>query len=158
GAEGVQSEGSLVVEGTRLYGTTPLGGSGGHGTIFSIDTSGTGFLVLHNFTSLDRSGPHVGLTVSDAVLYGTTAWDGVPGKIFRIGTDGSGFATIHNFSTPVAGTNADGAIPYSTLIVSGNTLFGTAQAGGSGGLGTVFRVGTDGAAFTNLFNFAFSDQ
>jgi uncharacterized repeat protein (TIGR03803 family) len=39
------------------------------------------------------------------------------------------------------------------LIISGNTLFGTASEGGTNGNGTVFAVNTDGTGFTNLHTF-----
>ena len=38
------------------------------------------------------------------------------------------------------GTNSDGANPYAGLILSGNTLYGTARYGGSSGDGTVFSI------------------
>jgi uncharacterized repeat protein (TIGR03803 family) len=38
-------------------------------------------------------------------------------------------------------------------MVSGNTIFGTTQQGGSG-YGTVFRVNIDGTFFTNLYSFS----
>ena len=44
-------------------------------------------------------------------------------------------------------------VPYGGLILSGNTLYGTAQYGGSSGNGTVFAVNTDGTGFTNLYSF-----
>src|SRR5208337_2833801 len=51
----------------------------------------------------------------------------------------------------------DGGVPYAGLILSGNTLYGTATGGGSSGNGTVFAVNTDGTGFTNLHSFtAFS--
>src|ERR1035438_9974039 len=50
-------------------------------------------------------------------------------------------------------TNSDGANSRCGLIVSGSTLFGTAANGGSSGNGTVFRINTDGTAFTNLHSF-----
>ena len=50
-------------------------------------------------------------------------------------------------------TNSDGANPYAGLILSGNTLYGTASDGGSSGNGTVFAVNTDGTGFTNLHSF-----
>jgi len=58
-------------------------------------------------------------------------------------------------------TNTDGAGPGG-LVLSGNTLYGTASGGGlygtssfsgSGG-GTVFMVNTDGTGFTTLYDFA----
>jgi uncharacterized repeat protein (TIGR03803 family) len=39
------------------------------------------------------------------------------------------------------------------LILSGNTLYGTAYRGGSSGYGTVFAVSTNGTGFTNLYSF-----
>ena len=39
------------------------------------------------------------------------------------------------------------------LILSGNTLYGTASSGGSSGDGTVFAVNTDGTGFTTLHSF-----
>jgi uncharacterized repeat protein (TIGR03803 family) len=37
-------------------------------------------------------------------------------------------------------TNSDGANPSAGLVLSGNTLYGTAENGGSGGNGTVFSL------------------
>ena len=38
------------------------------------------------------------------------------------------------------GTNSDGGHPQAGLVLSGNTLYGTATDGGSGGNGTVFSL------------------
>ncbi len=43
--------------------------------------------------------------------------------------------------------NSEGANPNAGLILSNNTLYGTAAAGGSSGAGTVFAVNTDGTGF-----------
>jgi len=58
-------------------------------------------------------------------------------------TAGSGFPSY---------TNSDGANPGS-LIISGNTLYGTTDRGGSSGRGTMFRVNIDGSGFANLHTF-----
>jgi uncharacterized repeat protein (TIGR03803 family) len=52
------------------------------------------------------------------------------------------------------GTNADGATPEAGLVLVGSTLFGTTSAGGSGGSGTVFSLGTNGNNFTVLKSFS----
>jgi uncharacterized repeat protein (TIGR03803 family) len=67
------------------------------------------------------------------------------------------FTTLHSFTAtsayPGPYTNSDGAEPYAGLILSGSTLYGTAQIGGSSGNGTVFKVNTDGTGFTSLHTF-----
>src|SRR5260221_1635161 len=74
------------------------------------------------------------------------------------------FTTLHSFtatSTNSAGpyTNSEGAGPAAALISNstGDILYGTAEAGGGSGHGTVFAINTDGAGFTALHNFAWSD-
>ena len=61
--------------------------------------------------------------------------------MFALNTNGSGFATLHSFTaTDANGNNSDGAKPYAGLTLSGNTLFGTAKAGGTNGDGSVFSI------------------
>jgi uncharacterized repeat protein (TIGR03803 family) len=54
-------------------------------------------------------------------------------------------------------TNSDGANPIAGLLLSGDTLYGTANSGGSSGLGTIFALRTDGTGFTTLHTFERSD-
>src|SRR2546425_918651 len=64
------------------------------------------------------------------------------------------FTTLYNFNpTAPPSTGSDGANPYASLILSDDTLYGTATGGGSSGSGTVFAVNTDGTGFTNLHSF-----
>src|SRR5437867_2898822 len=58
------------------------------------------------------------------------------------------FTVLHSFAGPDDGANLEAG-----LILSGNTLYGTAAGGGSSGNGTVFKVNTDGTGFTNLYSF-----
>jgi uncharacterized repeat protein (TIGR03803 family) len=44
-------------------------------------------------------------------------------------------------------------MPQAGLVLSGNTLYGTARNGGKGG-GTVFAINTNGIGFTNLHSFS----
>ena len=55
--------------------------------------------------------------------------------MFTINTDGTGFTTLYAFTD-----GNDGAYPYAALILSDNTLFGTAEEGGAEGYGTVFSL------------------
>ena len=69
------------------------------------------------------------------------------GTVFAVNTDGTDFTNLHNFGAENysyslnAETNSDGANPeYAGLIISGNTLYGTAETGGLYGNGTVFSL------------------
>ena len=68
------------------------------------------------------------------------------------------FTTLHNFTenSPfgISYINSDGGGPQ-TLIMSGDTLYGTALGYGLGGNGTVFKVDTDGSGFTVLHTFSY---
>jgi uncharacterized repeat protein (TIGR03803 family) len=110
-------------------------------------------------TNSDGANLYSSLVVSSNVLYGATCYGGTGGSgtIFRINTDGSCFTNLYNFSPTSNSTNNDGANAMCSLLVCGNTLFGTASAGGSSGAGTVFRINTDGSCFTNLHDFDGSD-
>src|ERR1017187_7814096 len=68
------------------------------------------------------------------------------------------FTNLYNFSVDFIYfngnvSNSDGYGPNGSLILLGNTLYGTAWQGGSWGNGTVFAVTTDGSDFTNLHSF-----
>ena len=54
---------------------------------------------------------------------------------------------------PAPAINYEGANPNAGLILSNNTLYGTAAAGGGYGAGTVFAVHTDGTGFRILHSF-----
>jgi len=66
------------------------------------------------------------------------------------------FTSLYNFTSNSWGhigsyTNAEGYNPFAGLILSGSTLYGTANGGA--GNGTVFKINKDGSGFTNLYNF-----
>ena len=169
----------LHLSGNALFGTEQWGGNSGNGTVFAVSADGTGFTNLHSFTVMptqlghwpetnwflytnsDGADPFAGMIISGDTLYGTTAVGGNFGNggIFAIKTDGSDFTNLYSF-TAVFGsnyTNADGSFPQASLILSGNTLYGTTAYGGRSGNGTVFAINTDGTSFTNLHSFIYSD-
>lgn len=154
-SDGAVPFGGLVCSGNTLYGTTYYGGTSGYGTVFAVNTDGTGFTNLHNFTGgAAGSGPFCRLSLSGIDLYGTTSGSGLPGTgtVFRVHTDGTGFTNLHIFAA-IDKTNSDGAYPYAGLLLTGHTLYGTAVFGGASGNGTIFTVNTDGTEFTNLHSF-----
>jgi uncharacterized repeat protein (TIGR03803 family) len=153
----------LILSGNTLYGTASYGGTNGIGTVFGVNTNGTGFTTLHTFSTAtytnsptdlyinnDGAIPLAGLVLSGNTLYGTTGTGNTngTGTVFAVDTDGMGFTTLYSFtgvsggtgSGLFNGTNSDGAFPYAGLILAGNTLYGTAPDGGSAGVGTVFSL------------------
>jgi uncharacterized repeat protein (TIGR03803 family) len=63
------------------------------------------------------------------------------------------FRTLYTFNPISSSTNVDGSSPGSGLLLSGNTLYGTASRGGSKGDGVIFSINTDATGFSNVFNF-----
>jgi uncharacterized repeat protein (TIGR03803 family) len=124
---------------TGASNNAPLGG----GTVFKIQTDGTGFAVLKNFPGGDESYPWAGVALEGPTLYGTTSGWATDnrGTVFKIGTDGSGYTCLWRFSG-----GADAAFPLGGVVVSGSTLFGTTYYGPGSRYpgGTVFRMNTDG--------------
>ncbi len=159
-SDGANPNAGLVSSGNALYGTTFTGGSSGNGTVFKVNTDGTGFTNLHSFTGSNGALPVAGLILSDSTLYGTTfsGGDSGAGTVFKININGTGFTNLYSFtalpSYPGPSTNSDGAAPLAGLVLAGNTLYGTANSGGTGGAGTVFKVNTDGQGFASLHSFA----
>jgi uncharacterized repeat protein (TIGR03803 family) len=158
----------LILSGNTLYGTTQGGGASASGTIFKIQTDGTGFQALYTFsvlsgcfpcTNSDGANPRGSLVLSDNTLYGTASQGGLSGNgtVFRVNTDGTGFTNLHSFSPQSSPdtfrTNSDGFYPNAGLILSGQTLFGTADGGGSSGKGTIFKLNTNGSDFTTIYHF-----
>ena len=164
-AEGSELEGRLIegVDG-NFYGTARMGGSNGVGSIFKI-TPGGAFSVLYSFGSVAGDGmfPYAGLAKgSDGNFYGTTGSmdfpPRTPGTVFKITPSGM-LTTLYTL-----GTNpSDGIFPYSPLLRgTDGSFYGTTAYGGSGGVGTVFKVTSDGTAagttFTTIYSFSGQDD
>ena len=150
---GLTNEGSayplagLTLSGHTLYGTTTSTTPFSQGTVFRVETDGTGFTTLHDFTNRYPGGPWGGALValSDR-LYGTTFFfnDG-GGAVFAVNTDGTAFTNLLIFSPPLLGSHLFGG-----LVLSSNTLYGTVF---DPGIGWVFRLNTDGTGYKALHSF-----
>jgi uncharacterized repeat protein (TIGR03803 family) len=154
GSDGGWPFGGLVLAGSSLYGTAYRGGSWDDGVVFKVNTDGSGYAVLKNFTGgSDGEFPWAGLVMAGSTLYGTTYQGGAGGcgVVFKVNTDGSGYAALKNFSGISGG---DGALLYAGLVLAGSTLYGTTTyGGGSSDDGVVFEVNTDGSGYAALKNF-----
>ncbi len=152
-SDGASPQTGLTLVGSTLFGTTSQGGSANDGTVFSIDTDGSGFDVAHSFAggTIDGSRPVAGLTLVGSTLYGTTRVGGSAndGTVFSISTDGSGYTVLHSLIL----ANGDGQHPDAGLTLVGSTLYGTTVDGGSVNAGTVFSISTDGSGYTVLHSF-----
>jgi len=162
----------LVLSGDTLYGTAAGGGTNGVGTVFAVNTNLTGFAAVHTFaapaanslgifTNSDGGEPGGDLVLSGATLYGMAEYGGTNdnGTVYAVNTNGSDFRLLHTFSAldPTYYTNSDGANPYAGLILAGNTLYGTAEYGGTNGNGTVFAINTNGGGFRIVYTFTALD-
>jgi uncharacterized repeat protein (TIGR03803 family) len=158
----------LILSGNTLYGTTTIGGSSTCGTVFALNTDGTGFALLHSFSALgpapttnsDGGFPCDRLLLAGGTLYGTAELGGSfgSGTVFSLSTNtnGASFTNLYSFSTlspPVFGTNLDGAEPFGDLILASNILYGTTPSGGRSGEGAVFAISTNGLSFNPLYEF-----
>jgi len=159
-ANGNRPFGSLISDGTFLYGMTQYGGTGscnpfGCGTIFKIKPDGTGYIKLHDFSGTDGRGPDGSLISDGTFLYGMTSGGGTNGNgtIFKIMPNGLGFTKLLDF------TGANGDNPLGTLIYDGTFLYGMTTTGGTGtctgsnGCGVIFKIMSNGAGYVKLHDF-----
>ncbi len=160
--------GALTLSGTTLYGSAPSGGFGldpidfnhGDGSIFNIQTNGSGPFTTLGFSGTDGpasqppdpfgSTPFAPVTISNNVLYGTSSGQYTPnfdqhhnGHISAIFSVGPGGTTVLH-STPVDPYNSiSPSNDYfsSNLAVAGSTLFGmTSRA-------ELFSMNTNGSNY-----------
>lgn len=143
---GAYPSGGLIMDSSgNLYGTTHGAGVndwGDYGTVFKVDPSGSE-TVLHEFTWDDGASPapfpsaHLAMDASGN-LYGTTEYGGAvgPGTVFKL--DPSGNETVlHSFGWDPG----EGAFPWAGPVIDAwGNLYGTTVAGGSFGVGTVFKL------------------
>ena len=148
GTKSTGPAGGLTLVGSTLYGTTFHGGSHGDGNIFSIDTNGSGYKDLYDFTGgTDGEQPFGTMATDGSFLYGVDDYGGTDysGVLFRVGLNGSGFTVLHD----TYGGSFTGQAP--TLV--GSTLYcpggGIAVDGGQ----DIFQINTNGTGYKELYDF-----
>jgi uncharacterized repeat protein (TIGR03803 family) len=155
--DGARPFGAPLLIGSTLYGTTIFGGTNGSGTLFKINTDGSGFQLLHSFgvntLAGDGSMPQCTLVTDGTTLFGMTGnGSGLAnslGTIFKIDSNGANYQILHNFGS---GTD-NGASPQGSLILSGGTLYGMTQFGGALNNGVIFKIGANGSGFQVIHPF-----
>ena len=112
----------IILAGNALYGVTVNAGAYGNGTLFRINTDGTGFTKLHDFDGIEPSDK---ILLSGDVIYGVAS-----GTIYRINTNGTGFINLYD--------NSSNAVI--DVVLSGQTFYGTGSYG-TNGWGMIFSLG-----------------
>lgn len=147
--------GSLISDGTYLYGMTNQGGKMNDGVIYKIKPDGTGYIKLLDFTGSNGSNPQGSLISDGTYLYGMTSEGGTNnyGTIFKIKSDGSGFSKLYEFNDKVNGMTPTGSIISDGTYLYGVTSSGGNTAGASYSGGVIFKIKPDGSEFAKLYDF-----
>ena len=136
--DGKYPYGGLILFSGALYGMTTDGGSMDQGVIFKLNTDGSGYTNLYNFTGPPNDGrdPFGNLTYHNSAFYGMTPFGGVNdhGTIFRMDTDGSNYTNLHSFHS-----SADGSDPRGSLLEISDYFYGFTSSGGVEQEGIVFE-------------------
>jgi len=152
---GSQANGQVILSGSKLYGMTMDGGTNNDGAVYTVDTNGKNYKELFDCSSAINSGrnPSGGLVLAGKVLYGMMANGGQygDGVLFSVDTDGNNYNDLVNFWGSIS---PYGANPNGSLILSGNTLYGTTTAGGASNDGVIFSVDTNGNNYTDIYDFS----
>jgi len=145
----------------NFYGTTYFGGRWGFGTVFQVTTNGA-LTTLVSFEEGNGANPTAGLTLgTDGNFYSTTESGGIANYPF-LGSMGTAFRMTTNgvLTTLVFFCQTNGANPTGGLALgTDGNFYGVTKGGGTAnsdfpdGMGTVFRMTTNGA-LTTLFLFS----
>jgi gliding motility-associated-like protein len=156
-----QPTGSLITDGTYLYGMAQYGGQYNLGVVFKIRPDGTEFTKILDFDSSNGKFPLGSLIYDGTFLYGMTSQGGNfdHGVVFRVKPDGTNFTKLNDFNNNVTEAAAAGLMgqnPRGSLLldpISKKTLYGLIADGGYKGYGSLFKINTDGSAFEIIFFF-----
>lgn len=114
------------------------------------------YSILYSFGDSDgldysNNARDVGFVSDGTFLYGIARYGGTNndvGAIFKMKFDSTNITYLHEFLNDTAGIR-----PYGSLLLSNDTLYGVSTNGGKNEKGTIFKLKTDGAGFTKLFDF-----
>lgn len=144
--------GALTISGGVLYGMTSEF-STATGNMFSINTNGSNYADLYDFTLYNGESPYGSLLLSGGVFYGMTSYGGSTypygsGTVFGINPNGSGYTELYHFVNGTAGSS-----PTGSLVLSGGVFYGMTLSGGAHAYGNIFSVNMNGSGYTDLLDF-----
>jgi len=149
-ADGSSPQGGLIRDKAgSVYGATG-GGVENAGVVFKLDAAGHEKL-LHTFSGADGRSPYGDLVRdSQGSLYGTTYSGGAAnaGVVYKLDSVGD-LTVLYNFTGGLDGGGPQAGVARDP---AGN-LYGTTSYGGSGSVGVVYKLDTDGHE-TVLHNFS----
>ncbi len=148
---GQNPRGNLVEDANGLlYGTTYAGGTGGYGTLFSVNPSTGAPTPLVNFSGGNGSDPQGNLTDVGGTIYGTTAYGGTAdaGSVFAYDIATGALTTLASFN----GTTTS-ATPVGGVIDVNNILYG-ATDGSQTAPGILFAYNLATGSLSTLFTFS----
>ncbi|MEO8210388.1 MAG: choice-of-anchor tandem repeat GloVer-containing protein, partial [bacterium] len=116
--------GYITINNNRLYGLAQYGGVNDKGIVFSLNSDGSDFQVIHSFggDAKDGKSPFGSLHLNNGFLFGTTQDGGEndKGTIFKISSDGNEYQTLLSFDRETSG---EYPIDNVTFNSNGSELF-----------------------------------
>ena len=132
GLDGVTPWGTVTISGATLYGTTREGGgTNSNGTVFALNTNGSGYTVLYRFayargfsTNVVGMSPFGDLVVAGNTLYGTTEGGGTNGwgTVFRLILPGLAITGLSLDGTNLTVNAANGTAGATCMILTSTNL------------------------------------
>jgi len=150
---GAEPRGTLITDGTYLYGMTTYGGTNNMGLVFKIKKSDNSFTKILDFDKTNGENPFGSLTTDNVYLYGMTEYGGINGMgcLFKIKISDNSYTKLMDLNG-----KSNGSYPiYGALIKDGSFLYGTTSQGGSMNFGTVFKYDLTS---TNITEFIYTED
>lgn len=140
--------GMLRASNNILYGTTTMGGTSPNngGVIYSFNTTGNTYTVLHEFIAAEGTAPLAELAqASSGLLYGSTSANGANlfGTLFSFNLTGNLLSNLHNMEA------STGTLPFGRLIQASNgLLYGLTDKGALNDGGVLYSLNPVGNVYT----------
>lgn len=163
-SEGKYAGGIVTVVGNTIYGNCLAGGSiNNGGTLWQVQTNGTGFKVLHDFKGGFGYGASANgaIIFSDSILYGTTWNDGdtfntpqpiTDGTLYSFDLRTNKYTLLKKFDGSTGGKNAAPG-----MVLLNNILYGTCAFKGANDAGNLFSYNLNTKEFKVLHEFNVTD-